>query len=230
MVGSLMYMMTGTRFDIAAAVSVVSRFLDSPKKIHCDMVRRIFWYLRGTINNHLHYHGNDMTLTGYVDSSFANLENFASVSGYGFLIGDSIVSWASTRQPVIALRVDMYIALTSAVQETIWMKDLLTELNYPQEIVTLYEDNQACILLAKNPQDHKKTRHIQLRFHWIREQLNNKVFNLEYCDTKSQKADLFTKGLFGPSLKTQCERLGMVNRVMYCRRGIRSSRSIAKLF
>jgi hypothetical protein len=222
MVGSLMYIMTGTRFDIAAAVSIVSRYLDSPKKIHCDMVRRIFWYLRGSIENRLLYHGKGMKLQGYVDSSYANLENFASLSGYGFVIDDSIISWTSTRQPVIALSSAEaeYIALTPAVQEVIWLKDLLNELGYPQGEVPLYEDNQACILLAKNPQDHKKTRHIQLRFHWIREQLKNKVFCLEYCDTKSQRADLFTKGLFGPSLRSQCERLGMTNRAMYCRRGV----------
>lgn len=216
--------MSGTRFDIAAAVSIVSRFLDKPKKIHCNMVRRIFWYLRGSIDNKLLYERNsEMSLSGYVDSSYANLENYASLSGYAFQLGTGIISWQSSRQPVIALSSAEaeYIALTPAVQEVIWLKQILNELGYPQTNVPIYEDNQSCILLARNPQDHKKTRHIQIRYHWIRQHLFDKTFNLQYCNTKSQKADMFTKGLFGPTLRIQCERLGMVNRAMYCRRRIR---------
>jgi hypothetical protein len=222
MVGSLMYMMVGTRFDIAAAVSIVSRYLDKPKKIHCDMVRRIFWYLRGSLQNRLFYSRSSVTLQGYVDSSYANLENFASLSGYAFTIGGSIISWNSSRQPIIALSTaeSEYIALTPAIQEAIWLKQLLEELGHPQGCIPIFEDNQACILLTKNPQDHKKTRHIQIRYHWVRQQLSNKVFDLKYCDSKSQLADLFTKGLFGPSLREQSHRLGM--RVMHCRKGVRN--------
>jgi hypothetical protein len=78
MVGSLNYMMIGTRLDIAAALSIVSKFCDNPKKIHCDMVRRIYWYLRGNLNLGLKFRkrGTPLVLEGYCDSSFANLENY----------------------------------------------------------------------------------------------------------------------------------------------------------
>ena len=225
MVGSLMYAMVGTRFDIASAVSIVSRYLDKPKKIHCDMVRRIFWYLRGSSDYKLTYaKSKTFTLKGYCDSSFANLENYASLSGYEFQLGDSLISWNSSRQTVIALSTAEaeYIALIPAIQEIIWLKQLLSKLGFPQDCPPIYEDNQACILLAKNPQDHKRTRHIQLRFHWIRGQLQEKTCKLEYCSTRSQRADMFTKGLFGPALRSHCQHLGLIlYRALSCRRRVK---------
>jgi hypothetical protein len=132
--GSLKYMMVGTRFDIAAAVSMVSRYLDKPKKIHCDIVRKIFWYLRGSLQNRLLYSRSSMTLQGYVDSSHANLE----ISGYAFGIGGSF-----SRQPIIALSTSEseYIALTPAIQEASSLKQLLEELGHPQGCISIFEDN-----------------------------------------------------------------------------------------
>jgi hypothetical protein len=214
MVGSAMFAMLGTRFDIATAVSVVSGFLDKPKKIHCEMVRQIFWYLRGTMDHKLHYKANsDLKLTGYVDASYANGAGYRSMSGHGFKLGDCLISWYSTRQSIVALSTmeSEYIALTPAVQEVIWLKQLLEDLGCPQNTITLYEDNQACIKLSFNPQqNHKRSRHIQVRFHWVKDMLKDKVFRLEYCKTNSQLADVFTKGYFGQQMKTSREALGLL--------------------
>jgi predicted transcriptional regulator len=212
MVGSLVYLANGTRFDITAALSVVSRFANNPKKIHCDMVRRIYRYLRGN-NRKLRYKiKGEIKLVGYCDASLGNLENYASLAGFCFIMGESIISWKSFKEPVIALSTAEaeYIALTPAVQECIFLQNFLQSMGYQTTKTEIREDNNACIALAKNPQDKKRTRHIQIRFHWIREQLENGIFTLIPTKTLNQLADIFTKGMHGPQLKTISAKLGLV--------------------
>jgi hypothetical protein len=104
-----------------------------------------------------------------------------------------------------------YIALSHGVQETVWLKQLLEDLDLKQDTVTLFEDNQACIQLTFNPQqNHKRSRHIQVRYHWVKEKMNDKVFRLQYCQTNSQLADIFTKGLFGQQMRIGREALGLL--------------------
>lgn len=203
-VGSLMYAMVSTRPDIATAVSVVSRYLHKPKKIHCDMVRKIFKYIKSNNEIGLYYdHSGNRELIGYVDASYANGINCHSISGYGFMLAGALISWNSQHQPIVALSTAEaeYIAVTPASQEGIWLILLLKNLGFPQETVVIMEDNQACIALSKNPQDHKRTKHIQVRYHFIREQIRDGKFSLKYCPTKSQLADMFTKGLPGKTLR-----------------------------
>jgi hypothetical protein len=212
LVGSLIYLMTCTRFDIAVAVSVVSKYLDKPKQIHANMVKRIFWYLRGTQNHHLVYSmTKDSKITGWVDASYANDLNCKSRSGYAFQYGKSLVSWKSMTQPVVALSTaeSEFIALTPAVQEAIWMTNFFKSLGYNPGVPTLMEDNQSCISISENPQHHQKTKHIQVRWNWIKEQLSEGAFQLKYCPTKLQLGDVFTKGLHGPNLKQARTNLGL---------------------
>jgi hypothetical protein len=212
MVGSLVYAANGTRFDITAAVSIVSRFANKPKKIHCDMVRKIYHYLRANPKRLKFTKGGDIKLVGYCDSSLGNLEDYSSLAGYCFMLGDTIISWKSFKEPVIALSTAEaeYIALTPAVQECIYLQQFLTGLGFITTKTEIHEDNNACIALAKNPQDKKRTRHIQIRFHWIRQQLDNGVFTLVPTKTHQQLADLFTKGLYGPQLRQMTTSLGLI--------------------
>ena len=213
LVGSLVYASNGTRFDITAAVSIVSRFGNAPKKLHCDMVRRIYQYLRANPRKLRFQKGGQIKLVGYCDASLGNLEQYASLAGFCFMLGDSIISWKSFKEPVIALSTAEaeYLALTPAVQECIYLQQFLNGLGYKTTKTEIHEDNEACIALAKNPQDKKRTRHIQIRFHWIREQLEKGVFTLISTRTFNQNADLFTKGMHGPQLRTVSTKLGLVN-------------------
>jgi hypothetical protein len=129
------------------------------------------------------------------------------------MLGDSLISWKSFKEPVIALSTAEaeYIALTSAVQECIFLQQFFNGLGMKQSMTEIHEDNNACIALAKNPQEKKRTRHIQIRFHWIREQLENKVFSLIPTRTFDQLADVFTKGLHGPQLRAISQRLGLTD-------------------
>ncbi len=117
MVGSLVYASNGTRFDITAAVSIVSRFANNPKKIHCDMVRRIYQYLNANPKKLKFQIVGDIKLVGYCDASLGNLENYSSLAGFCFTIGNTIISWKSFKEPVIALSTAdaEYIALTPTI-------------------------------------------------------------------------------------------------------------------
>ena len=116
-----------------------------------------------------------------------------------FKIGDSIVSWSARKQNMVALSTteSETIGLTYAAQEAIWFKVLLKEMGYPQSAVEIFEDNQACIKLAKNPQQHSRTKHIQVRYFFIRQHLEDGTILLTYCPTADQLADVFTKILAG---------------------------------
>lgn len=214
MVGSLMYAATGTRPDIMTAVGVVSRYLASPKTIHCKMVRQIFYYLRHFPDKALVYKKDqDPKLHGYCDASWANNEDYSSISGFAFLFGSSLVSWSSKKQPVIALSSTEaeYVTVTSAAQEALWFQYLLREIGYNQDTVIIHEDNEACINLSKNPQEYKRTRHIQVKYHFIRSLVKANKIKLQYCNTKNQLADILTKGVNGQRLRQICTLLGIID-------------------
>ena len=102
-------------------------------------------------------------------------------------------------------------AAVAASNECLWFKQLLSDLGFPQKTVILHEDNQACIYLSKNPEDHKRTKHIQVKFHVLRDYVRRGELLLQYCPTKSQLADLLTKPLPGHRLRALLPSLGMVS-------------------
>ena len=211
MVGSLMYAMTGTRFDIAFAVSIVSQFLQNPKKAHCDLVRHIYQYLRAYPSKKIEYLPQPLVLEGSVDASYANNTQCLSTSGYVFTLGSGAISWNSKKQSTTALSAAEaeYIAAVHAGKECLWWKSFLKPLDLQQANVILHEDNQAAIALSKNPQFHDRSKHIQIKYHWIREQVARKEFMLSYVRTKDQLADMFTKPLQGFAIRPLCTRLGL---------------------
>jgi hypothetical protein len=216
MVGSLVYCAIMTRFDISAAVSVVSKFLEKPKKLHCEMVRQIYWYLRGSLDFKLIYNKrhneSKIQLAAYCDSSFANLENYESLSGYIICINETPVIWKCSRSKVIVKSTQEaeYVALTPLMTDLLWGRSLLNEIGFSQKIIEIYEDNEACIALANNPQSTSKTRHIQVTYHWIRQHLESGVAKLISIRTCDQLADILTKGLHRPKLYSSCKRLNLI--------------------
>ena len=118
-----------------------------------------------------------------------------------FKLGSSTVSWRSKRQSVVALSSTEaeYIALSMASQEAIWIRNLLESMNFKQEDATiLFEDNQGSIALAKNPKDHSRAKHIDIKYHFVRHAVEEKNIQLVYCPTENMMADILTKGLPKP--------------------------------
>ena len=199
-VGSLLYLSTKTRPDIAYAVSTAARFCAKPTKEHWIAVKRILRYLKGTTNYGLLYRKDAAdTVTGYSDADWAgDVGDRKSTSGYVFIQGGAAVSWKSSKQSCVALSTAEaeYIALSAAVQEAVWLQQLMSDLlNKSIHEMTIFEDNQSTICLAKNQHTHGRTKHIDIKYHFIRNMVEAGRIKLAYCPTENMIADMFTKGL-----------------------------------
>ena len=155
-------------------------------------------YLRGTHTIQLVFRGPLGVLSGYSDSDWAgDLTNRRSTSGFLFNIGSGAISWSSKRQPTVALfscKAE-YVAQTQATKEAIWLRSLLVELlNTRSELTAtvIYGDNQGAIALAKNPQFHPRTKHIDIQHYFVREKQAEGQVNLQYIPTEKQVADGLT--------------------------------------
>ncbi|XP_059629556.1 secreted RxLR effector protein 161-like [Cornus florida] len=199
LVGSLRYL-TCTRPDILFAVGLVSRFMERPTITHFKAAKRILRYIKGTLDFGLFYSfSNDFKLVGYCDSDWAgDLDDRKSTSGYCFFMGNTAFTWCSKKQPIVTLSTceAEYVAATSCVCQVIWLRNLLKELHMLQEESTeIFVDNKSAIALAKNPVFHERSKHIDTRFHFIRECITKKEVELKFIKSQDQVADIFTKPL-----------------------------------
>jgi hypothetical protein len=213
-VGNLMYAMTCTRPDIAFAVSTVSRFCSNYGTAHWVAVKRIMRYLKGTAHYRLQLGGGpQVLLSGYCDADWAgDLDERKSTTGYAFYIGDGLVSWNSKRQTTVALSTAEaeYMAATQATKEALWLKQLLNEIGLTQsQPVLIRSDNQGCIALTKNPAYHSRTKHIDIRHHFIRDSVEVGDIELQYCATNDMVADVLTKALARDKHEQHTDTLGV---------------------
>ena len=195
-VGSLMYAMVCTRPDIAHAVGVVSRFLSNPGKQHWEAVKWIFRYLRRTSKLCLSFGRGKLVLEGYTDADMAgDLDGRKSTSGYLFTFAGGAVSWQSKLQKCVALSTTEaeYIAVTEAGKELVWIKTFFKELGMQQDEYVVYCDSQSAIDLSKNATYHSRTKHIEVRYHWILDATEEKRFKLKNIHTDKNAADMMTK-------------------------------------
>ena len=200
-VGSLMFLSVVSCPDISYAVNSVARFLENHNETHWRAVKRVFTYLNGTRDLGIVYRngGKDSSLVGYSDAVYAgDLETRRSTTGYAFNFANGLVTSSSQRQKMVTLSTteSEYVAAATAAKGKIWIRNLLKDLSANCEKATaLYVDNQSAIKLAKNPEFHKKTKHIDVRFHFIREKVVSQEIAVVYIPTESQKADIFTKAV-----------------------------------
>ena len=184
--GSLMYAMVCTRPDIAYVVGVVSRFLSNPSKEHWVAVKWILRYLRGTSKFCLCYGNGKPELSGYSDADYAgDVDSRKSTSGCMMIFAGGAVSWQLRLQKCVTLSTTEaeYIAITEGGKELLWMQKFLQELGLKQEKTILYCDSMSAIYLSKNPVLHSRSKHIDVKYHWVREKLEEKLFLLEKVHT-----------------------------------------------
>lgn len=213
-VGSLMYLSVGSRPDIAYAVGALSRFNANPGRAHWQAVQHVFRYLQGTRDLMLELGGKEgVSLDVYSDADYAgDVDSARLTSGYAAFVGSSLVSWASRWQPVVAKSTTEaeYIAANEAGSEGVWFRAFLEELGFPQSSpTTLFIDNQSTIKVGRNPEHHSRMKHINTKYHWLREQVEDKVFSLEYIPTDRMRADVLTKPLSRVLHEKCCELLGL---------------------
>ena len=203
-IGSLMYCAVATRPDIAFPFGLLSQFLENPGRIHWEAVKRIFRYLAGTKNWKLVYGINSSGLEGYTDADGASQEHRHAISGYAFLIDGGAVSWSSKKQEIVTLSTAEaeYVAATHAAKEAIWLRRLIGEVfhSLPNR-TTLYSDSQSAIALTRDGSYHARTKHIDIRYHFIHFVVQDGTIKLVYCPTDDMTADTLTKAL--PSAKAK---------------------------
>lgn len=197
LVGSLIYVSTKTRPDIAFAVHEVAKKMSEPTENDWLAAKRIVRYLKGTQSVGLVFHGNGEPI-GYADASFApkKSDSRKSIGGYTFLYGGAAITWKSKKQSIIALSSceAELIALTEAVKEGQWLKKLFNEFKIELKL-TIREDNQSTVKIAENAVFSERSKHIQVRYFFIKELVDEQQLKIEYCHTKQMTADILTKGL-----------------------------------
>jgi hypothetical protein len=182
-IGCLAYAAVCTRLDISFAVG--ARFSKNPGKAHWAAVKRILSYLAGTTTHGILFSGEGRTnLVGYTDYDNAgDMENRRSTSGYIFLHLGGAISWGSKRQSctVISTTEAEYVAASNATQEAIWIQRLLSQIGQlPHSLVRILCDNQSAIGLVHNPAHHQRTKHIDVKFHFIREKQSSNFIEIMY--------------------------------------------------
>lgn len=203
--GALMYCAVGTRPDISYAVSQLSKFSQNPGRKHWNALCKVYAYLNTTKHLKLTYGLDSPSHYGFTDSDGMSNEDRHAVSGYVFTIDGGAVSWSSKRQEIVTLSTTEaeYVAATHAGKEAIWLQNLLSELFSDIQFTPfpLHSDNLGAIALAKDDRFHPRTKHIDIRFHWIRYAIESGKIALIYCRTNDMTADIFTKAL--PSIKVK---------------------------
>jgi hypothetical protein len=213
-VGSLNYLAGATRLDISHVVGVLSRKLTAPSVDDWNALKRVLRYLKGSVNYGLRFGGNadgkqqqshpqKATVEVYTDANWAgDKEDRKSTTGTVIKVNGSVVHWLSKKQKTVSLSSaeSEYMALAVSVQETLWIRSFMSELEMLSEAATtILCDNQAAIAIAQNPTHISRTKHIDIRHHFIRDEVKKGSICVQWISTQDQLADIMTKGL-GPQL------------------------------
>jgi len=213
LIGRLIYV-THSRPDVSFAVGVLSRFMHNPSRHHLGAAKRVLRYLAGTINFGIWYRKvENFSLKGYSDSDWGgSAEDGRSTTGNCFLLGSAAVCWSSKKQATIALSTTEaeYVAVTATSCQAVWLRRLMGDIGMKQNKATeIFCDNESAIMLGRNPVFHSRTKHIEIKHHFVRELVAKGEVKLESCGTKEQPADLMTKSLPFAKHEKFCIELGL---------------------
>jgi hypothetical protein len=219
LIGSLMYLVN-TRPDICFAVNTLSQFMVELRRVHWVAAKHVLGYLCGTVDYGLDYHrGDGVRLVGYTDSDWAGcVSDKKSTSGCCFGLGSAVVSWFSQKQKSVALSSAEagYMAASQASCEALWLRKMLIGLFGVQLRPTvIFCDNQSCIKLSKNPVFHNRSKHIEIRYHFIRDYVQRGAVELQYISTEEQVTDILTKALSMGKFVFFRDKLGVVSNTFF---------------
>ena len=214
MVGKLLFASNTCRPDLAFAASTLSRFIKDPKANHLAAAKHVLRYVKGTLNLGLTCKKTTyFNLIGYSDSDWAGDKmDRKSITGYVFLLAGCAITWKAKKQQTVALSSTEaeYMALGDAVKELLWLKQLLNHVGLKfKSPPIIFEDNEGCKLLSNHPVHHQRTKHIDIRHHFVRNHIDNGIFKLESARTDDMFADMFTKNLVRVKFNKFVELIGM---------------------
>ncbi|CAL8134718.1 unnamed protein product [Orchesella dallaii] len=216
LIGSLLFISRVTRPDISYAVSYLSRFLTSYDEQHWNAAKNILRYLKNTKHMGILYKASNSdgnALVGYSDADYASDKNSRkSTTGCVFMYNQAPIVWFSNRQTCVALSSTEaeYVALSATAKEAVWLTRMYSDLRMQVDgAVTLYTDSQSAMKLAYNPEFHQKTKHIDVRHHYIRDLAASKAVKIVHLPDTHQPADLLTKSLVRVKFEEKRNLLGM---------------------
>lgn len=211
--GAALYAATVSRPDIQFTLSVLAQFADNPAECHWRALQRVIVYLKTTRNLWLTLGGKPDGFHAYTDSDWATQPHRHSHSGFVYLVGSGAVTWTAKKQTIIALSMveAEYIGQTNAAREALWFCQYWSEMTgVPLSTpTTIYTDNQGAMALAMTDTYHARTKHIDIRYHFIREAIEKQDVSLVYCPTDDMTADIFTKALPHQKLEKFRKLLGL---------------------
>lgn len=214
-VGSLLYIANGTRPDISFAVAYLSQFNNNVTKKHWTEVKHLFRYLKKTAEMKLTFRKEDKPIQIYTDADWANNKSDRkSWSGFVIVFAGAAVVWKTRKQRTVALSTveAEYIAMTEVVKEWIWIKNFFEELGlteYVPQPCVIKCDNQGAISLSRNNVVSAKSKHIDIRLHYLRDYVDDGSVRFEYVNSRENIADMFTKALPGARVKDLCCKVGL---------------------
>ena len=200
-IGSLMYLMSCTRPDLAYAVSRLSRYTSKPSSEHWKSITRLLRYVRYTREYGLHYGRHPAVIEGYTDANWiSDIKDSRSTSGYVFTLGGAAVAWKSSKQTVISRSTmeSEFIALDICAEEAEWLHQFVEDIpEWPKPVtaISIHCDNQSAIGRAQNTMYNGKSRHIRRRHKTIRQLISTGVITVDWVKSKDNIADPLTKGL-----------------------------------
>ncbi|KAL4010631.1 gag/pol protein [Cucumis melo var. makuwa] len=213
--GSLMYAMLCTRPDVCYSVGMVSRYQSNPGRDHWTAVKNILKYLRRIKDYMLVYGSKDLILTGYTDSDFqTDKDARKSTSGSVFTLNEGAVVWRSIKQSYIvdSTMEAEYVAACKAAKEAVWLKKFLTYLEVVLNMhmpITIYCDNSGAIANSREPRSHKRGKHIERRYHLIREIIHRGDVTVTKISSEQNMVDPFTKALTAKVFESHLHGLGL---------------------
>nr|GFA42227.1 copia-type Pol polyprotein [Tanacetum cinerariifolium] len=215
MFGSLMYV-TSSRPDIMFATCMCARYQENPNEHHVLAVKRIFCYLKMTINLGLWYLKDscfDITAYSNADHAGYHLDR-KSTSGSVQFLGDKLVCWSSKKQNCVSISTPEfeYVIVSGCCAQVLWVRTQLTDYGFFYDKVLIYCDSKSAIAISCNPVQHTRTKHIDVRYHFIKDHVEKGMIELYFVGTEYQLADLFTKSLPESRFKFLAEKLGMMSR------------------
>lgn len=198
LIGGLMYLAVCTRPDLAFAVSYLSQFNKCHDDTHWIAAKRILRYIAGTINYGLVFSKSDKGIEAFADADWANDEvDRKSYTGFVVKVGNCAVFWESRKQKTVALSSTEaeYLALSDVGREIYFIRNLTNEIIGRKPTITVFNDNQSAIKIVSNRQHHKRTKHIEIRHHFLRQAVEDGVIKVQYRPTNNMTADIMTKSL-----------------------------------
>lgn len=213
LVGGLLYL-TATRPDLMFSASYLSRYLKEPTSKHLKEAKRVLRYIKGTSDMGLKFTATSGSkLIGYSDSDWGGCrEDVKSTTGYCFSTRSAAFTWQTSKQDTIAQSTAEaeYMALCATANQAMWLRRVLEDLRFRcQERVPIYCDSQSAIAIGKNSVQHKRTKHMQIKYHKVREYEKNQDIQLQYCRSEEQLADIFTKALGTRSFESFRDKHGL---------------------